>query len=352
MTATVQTESIGSGRFPRARLLAGVTPLDLLGNISGHGGLAPILVKRDDLTGLAMGGNKVRKLEFYAGKALAEGCDTLLITGAVQSNYVRVTAAAARRCGMDCHIQLEDRVDGADELYLGNGNVLLDRLLGATLHRLPKDADEAAADAGLDAIADGLRAKGRKPFVIHLGARWEPRGALGYVLAAKELLDQAAAMGRNITQVVVASGSGQTHSGLLTGLRLVGSRLPVTGVCVRRDAAQQKARIAQVCANLGKLIGRPGLVTEADIQVTDAHLGPGYGKVGQDAWDALIRAAQAEGLLLDPVYTAKSFAGALAVAARPELTRDGDVLYVHTGGTPALFAYQHAIEAALAVPVS
>ncbi len=345
---SVETVRIGNADFPRRRLISGTPPLERLANLSGHGGRAPILVKRDDLTGLGLGGNKVRKLEFYTGHALAQGCDTLIITGAVQSNYVRVTAAAACAAGLDCHIQLEDRVAGMDAGYRTGGNVLLDRMFGATLHHLPAEATEADADAGLDAIADGLRAKGRNPFVIHLGAAFEPRGALGYILAAREILDQIAQAGITVTQIVTASGSGLTHSGLLTGLRLAGSKLPVTGICVRRDAVQQRARITEVCANLGKLIGRPGLVGLDDVIVTDRFLAPGYGKNSPETWAAFLAAARQEGLLLDPVYTSKSFAGALAMADDRDAMAGGAVLYLHTGGLPALFAYEAAIDEALA----
>ena len=332
---SVETVRIGNADFPRRRLISGTPPLERLANLSGRDGRAPILVKRDDLTGLGLGGNKVRKLEFYTGQALAQGCDTLVITGAVQSNYVRVTAAAACAAGLDAG-------------YRTGGNVLLDRMFGATLHHLPAEASEADADAGLDAIADALRAKGRNPYVIHLGAAFEPRGGLGYILAAREILDQIAQAGVSVTQVVTASGSGQTHSGLLTGLRLAGSTLPVTGVCVRRDAVQQQARITQICGNLGRLIGRPDLVGPDDIVVTDRFLGPGYGKNSPETWGAFLAAARQEGLLLDPVYTSKSFAGALAMADDRDAMAGGAVLYLHTGGLPALFAYEAAIDEALA----
>ncbi len=345
---SVETVRIGNADFPRRRLISGTPPLERLANLSGHGGRAPILVKRDDLTGLGLGGNKVRKLEFYTGHALAQGCDTLIITGAVQSNYVRVTAAAGCAAGLGCHIQLEDRVAGMDAGYRTGGNVLLDRMFGATLHHLPAEATEADADTGLDAIADGLRAKGRNPYVIHLGAAFEPRGALGYILAAREILDQIDRAGVTVTQVVTASGSGLTHSGLLTGLRLAGSKLPVTGICVRRDAVQQRARITEVCANLGKLIGHPDLVGPDDVIVTDRFLAPGYGKNSPETWAAFLAAARQEGLLLDPVYTSKSFAGALAMADDRDAMAGGAVLYLHTGGLPALFAYEAAIDEALA----
>ena len=215
-----------------------------------------------------------------------------------------------------------------------------------TFEALPERAAAFLARVKQQA-ADSLRAEGWNPYVIHLGARYEPRGALGYILAAREILDQIDAMNIDVTRIVTASGSGQTHSGLLTGLRLAGSGLPVTGICVRRDAEQQHARITQVCKNLGHLIGRPDLVKPDDVQVTDEFLGPGYGKNSPETWGAFLAAAREEGLMLDPVYTSKSFAGALAAAADIG-PKGGTVLYLHTGGLPALAAYEAAIDQALA----
>jgi len=206
--------------FPRVSVAHVPTPLEPLANLSADFGTS-IFVKRDDCTGFALGGNKVRQLEFYIGAALHEGADTILITGAIQSNFVRTAAAMARRFGMDCHIQLEERVDGAGDLYRTNGNVLLDRLLGATIHSFPVGEDESAADQSIYRIADGLRAEGRKPYVITLGTDHPPLGALGYVDAALELVGQIDGE-PPFDEIIVGSGSASTHSGLLFGLRAIG----------------------------------------------------------------------------------------------------------------------------------
>ena len=262
--------------FPRAELCHAPTPLERLENLSKA--LGPeIFIKRDDCTGLAMGGNKARQLEYYLGRAQAEDADTILITGAVQSNYVRMAAAAARHCAMDCHIQLEERVARDDSLYRNSGNVLLDRVLGATIHSYPQGEDEAGADARLEELADDLRTKGARPFVIHLGPGHDPLGALGYVAAAGEILDQIADQGISITDIVVASGSGATHAGLLTGLRARGGMMRVRGVCVRRDAGAQKKRVMDACRKLAGMLKIAPPVREEDVLVTDATLAPGYG---------------------------------------------------------------------------
>ncbi len=226
----------GIARFPRARLGHAPTPIDAAPNLGAALGI-DLRIKRDDCTGLAFGGNKVRQLEFHFGEAQARGADTVLVTGAVQSNLVRIVAAAARKLGMAVHIQLEDRVDGMGALYRASGNLLLDRVLGATLHPFPEGEDEAAADAALERRAAALAAEGRNPYVIHSAPGHAPLGGLGYVLAAEEIVEQARDTG--FDAVVCASGSALTHAGMLVGLRALGERVPVLGICVRRDAASQ-----------------------------------------------------------------------------------------------------------------
>ena len=201
--------------MPRVRLGHTPTPIDELANLARSFDGLRCYVKRDDCTGLAFGGNKVRQLEFYIGEAQAERADTILITGARQSNFVRLAAAAARTLGMDCHIQLEERVPRDDSLYRESGNVLIDRLLGATLHVFPEGENEAGADTRLETIAAELKDKGRYPYVIHLAPGHRPLGALGYVVAARELLHQLSNGGQTVDAIVVASGSGNTHAGLL-----------------------------------------------------------------------------------------------------------------------------------------
>ncbi len=321
---------------PRARLCATVTPIERLPRLSKQLGGATLFVKRDDLTPVAMGGNKLRQLEFYVGEALAEGADTLLITGAVQSNFVRLAAAVACRAGMQCHLQLEERVDSCAPEYRESGNVLLDRLFGATLHRYPVGEDEQGADAELERLANGLRDAGRRPYVIHLGPDHPPLGALGYVDAAREIVAQLETGGIDIDRVVVASGSGATHAGLLFGLRLLDVPIAVTGICVRRPAAAQRQRIVGHCEGIAALLGVANPVSAADVLLDDRYLAPGYGKPGAEAREAIRLAARQEGLLVDPVYTAKALAGALQAAATP----GAGVLFVHTGGSPAIFGYR------------
>lgn len=332
-------------QLPRARLFSGTTIIEELPRLTEANGGGNLFMKRDDTIALAFGGNKVRQLEFYFGEAVAEGADTVLITGAVQSNFVRLTAAGARKLGMECHIQLEDRVPKNDPAYQNSGNVLIDRILGATLYSYPDGEDEAGADRELHRIADKLRADGKKPYVIHLSPGHPPLGALGYVDAARELLAQCEEQDLVLDEVVIASGSGATHAGLLFGLRALGARMPVTGICVRRDALKQKPRIIDRCAEIADLLKIPSPVAHEDIIVTDAFLEPGYGRMNQTVADGMLLAAKCEALITDPVYTAKTLTGFLARAR--ELGEGKNLLMFHTGGTPAIFGYEKDITAAI-----
>ncbi len=329
--------------FPKVELCHAPTPLERLGNLSRAVNGPKIFIKRDDCTGLAMGGNKARQLEYYLGRAQEVRADTILITGAVQSNYVRMAAAAASRCAMDCHIQLEERVARDDPLYRNSGNVLLDRILGATIHSYPQGEDEEGADARLEELADDLRARGARPYVIHLGPGHDPLGALGYVTAAWEILDQIADRKIPITDMVVASGSGATHAGLLSGLRAregaTGSAIRLWGVCVRRDAAAQKTRVSDICRKLAGMLNIDQVVSEEDVRLTDAVLAPGYGMLNDATEKAIRLMAENEGIFLDPVYTGKAAAGMIELIDSGEIGPGAGVLFVHTGGTPALFAY-------------
>jgi D-cysteine desulfhydrase/L-cysteate sulfo-lyase len=340
------------GRFgrldtlPRARLASDITTLERMPNIEREiarhlAGGPRLYVKRDDTQPLAFGGNKVRQLDFYFGEALEQGADTVLITGAVQSNFCRLCAAFAARLGMECHIQLEERVPKNDPLYRASGNVLVERMLGATLHSYPHGEDEAGADARLEELAAGLRDEGRKPYVIHLAPGHPPVGALGYVVAAQELAGQLAEMEIEPTAVVVASGSGATHAGLLFGLRALGIPAPVLGICVRRDAEQQIPRLLRRCGEIADLLGVESPVSEADVQVTDEFLAPGYGQLNVATRDAILMGASHEALMLDPVYTGKAMAGFLDRARSGNA--DETLVFLHTGGTPGIFAYGNAL---------
>ena len=327
--------------FPRCRLAHLPTPLEAMPRLSGQLDGVALLVKRDDCTGLGFGGNKVRQVEYYFGQAVKEKSDTVLITGAVQSNFVRVTAAAARRLGMECHIQLEERVPGVEALYRTSGNVLLNRILGATLHSYPDGEDEEGADARLGEIAGQLRQRGSNPYIIPLGPLHAPLGALAYIDAAAELMTQLDQQSIRIDHLVVASGSGATHAGLLFGLRALGSRINVTGVCPRRDAQSQRRRIAGHLQKLTTMLGMDPDIEPDDIRLTDVSLAPGYGRLNDATVKALRLTARCEGLFLDPVYTAKTMAGLFHLVKQHEIS--GKVLFWHTGGQPALFGYADAL---------
>lgn len=319
---------------PRARIVAGPTPLVHAPRLSAELGI-DLFIKRDDLAGPTLGGNKSRQLEYHFGAALAEQADTILITGAVQSNFARLAAAVARSFGMQAEVQLERRVSTSSDLYATSGNVLLNRVVGAHVASYPEGEDEAGADTALADRAKELRAKGRRPYVIPLSEGHPPLGALGYVDAAQEILAQDA----GFDVFVVASGSGSTHSGLLAGLRGAGSGADVLGSCVRRDARQQKARIGRVTRRLGGMRRDVGAVDDDDIRLWDGALAPGYGQIGPRAAQAIRMMAHQEGLLLDPVYTAKGFAAIPALVSDGTIRPGARVCFVHTGGLAALFAY-------------
>ncbi len=342
MDATVEIRQKPLGKLdelPRCRLMSGETPLEEMTNMAGRLGPARLFVKRDDLTGPAFGGNKVRQLEFYIGEAEAQGADTVLITGAVQSNFVRLAAASARMRGMDCHIQLEERVPKNDPIYRNSGNVLIDKILGATLHSYPDGEDETGADANLGEIARGLKADGKRPYIIHLSPGHAPLGALGYVDAARELVAQCEAAGIALSEVVLASGSGHTHGGMLFGLRALGHEARVTGVCVRRDAGQQFGRISNRCEEIAALLEMDNpVVPEDDIVLADVYLAPGYGQLNDAIIAAMKLAAETEAMITDPVYTAKAMCGFID---RAKAADEGQaIVFLHTGGTPAIFGYE------------
>jgi len=325
-------------RFPRAELMNGETPLVRLGRMSEQLGI-DMWLKRDDLTGLGFGGNKTRQLEFYFGDALAKGADTVLITGAVQSNYVRSAAAAAAQLGLRAILQLEERVAGMGEPYYNSGNVLLAKLLGAEHIWYPEGEDEAGADASLHAHAERVKDNGGKPYVIHLGLHSPPLGALGYVAGGIELCAQM----DDFDACVVPSGSGATHAGLLTGMRLSGQSAPVYGICVRRDHQQQQSRVKTLLQKLASLLDVDPQLTSDAVVTWDGALAPGYGKMGPSTQHALALMARTEGIFLDPVYTAKTFAGLLDLIGNGHILTGQKVVMLHTGGLPALFGYQEEL---------
>ena len=317
------------GRYPLGTL---PTPFEPLGRLGAELGV-PLWVKRDDLTGLGLGGNKVRKLEYLVGDALATGCDTVVTFGALQSNHARQTAAACARAGLRCVLVLSRTVPRTGAAYTDGGNVLLDRLFGADVRVVDPDEVEAAVAA----LTDELAADGRR-------VRWVPPGGsdsvgtAGYVRGGQELAADAAAAGVDLSHVVVASSSGGTQAGLLVGLRAAGCRATVHGVAVYKDAARTNATVAKLVASTSALLGldAPG---DDEVVCDDRYLGDGYGLPTPEMADAVRRFARTEGLALDPVYSGKAAAALVAMAAAGELAGATGVAFVHTGGSPSLFAY-------------
>ena len=323
-------------RFTRLELVPSPTPLERLERLSKQLG-RDLYVKRDDLTPFALGGNKVRKLEYLAAEALAQGADTLVTAGAIQSNHVRQTAALAARLGLSCVALLENPIGTADRNYLENGNRLLLDLFGTEVEPVPNldNADELLA-----AAAERLRGAGRSPYVVPIGGS-NALGALGYVRAGLELAEQIRASGETFAAVVLASGSAGTHAGLALALEYALPGTRVIGVTVSRPDATQRPKVEGLLQRTAELLGVP-VPASLRVELWDRYFGPRYGEPNALTLEALGHAARLEGLLLDPVYTGKAFAGLLDGAAHGAFDGDGPVLFLHTGGSPALFAYHPA----------
>jgi len=328
-------------RFPRIRLAHLPTPLEPLPRLSEALGVE-LWIKRDDCTGLAGGGNKTRKLEFLLGEAFEQEADTLVTQGAVQSNHVRQTAAAAAAHGLACEVILEERTGSKALDYVGNGNVLLDRLFGARLRFVPGGSDMAME---LERTAQEVRARGGKPYVIPGGGS-NAIGALGYVDCAREIVVQADELDLKIDRVVSATGSAGTHAGLVAGLAVMGADIPVLGVGVRAPKERQEANVLKLARETAALLGRPDAVSDEMVVADCDYVGEGYGLIDQGVVDALALAARTDGIVLDPVYTGKAMKGLIALARQGRFEGE-TVVFLHTGGAQGLFGYQGELEAML-----
>lgn len=323
-------------RFPRRRYTPAPTPLEPLVNLTRLLGGPELWIKRDDLTGLAAGGNKTRKLEFLVADAIAQGCDTLITVGAVQSNHCRLTLAAAAKEGLKCRLLLEQRVAGS---YKGDasGNNLLFDLIGAE----KIEVVEAGADlaARMAAMADELKRDGRKAYVIPGGGS-NALGALGYVACAQELLHQAFEQQVRVDHIVVASGSAGTHAGLLVGLEGANADIPLTGVNVRRPRAEQEGNVHKLVGETAALLKLDTPIPKEKVVALDDWVGPGYSLPTKEMVEAVRLLASTEAILLDPVYTGKAMAGLIGLVRHGRFKAGDNVVFVHTGGAPALYAYQ------------
>ena len=318
-------------RFPLAQL---PTPVEELASLSKILGGPHLYMKRDDQTGLALGGNKTRKLEFLIADALALKADTVLTAGAAQSNHCRQTAAAAARAGLRCELIL-----GGEEPDVPGGNLLLDRLLGATIHWTgPERRGERMAE-----IADQLQTAGRKPYVIPYGGS-NAVGATGYALAMIEIQAQLKALPRRVNRIIIASSSGGTQAGMAVGARITGFNGQIIGISIdkgERGPERYEAELAALANSIAAHVGSTEHFTAGDFIVNYDYLGGGYGVVGDPEREAIRLTASHEGILLDPVYTGRAMAALIDLIRRKAFPTNETILFWHTGGAPALFAYAH-----------
>jgi L-cysteate sulfo-lyase len=327
---------------PRFILIEGPTPIQRLTRLEQALGCSvcpPIYVKRDDLMGVGGGGNKLRKLEFLIGEALDQGCDTFITTGARQSNHARLSAAAAARAGLSCELILTDTVARDDEAYRRNGNVLLDDLFGATVHRRPGDVDALAVAHDR---AEQLSAQGRRAYVVGSGGS-SPLGCLGYALCAEEIMAQERDLGLRFGRIIVPNGSSGTHAGLAAGMKAAGDEPGrIESFTVLAPIEKARAITTELAMRTLALIDPASVFIEGDIVVTDGQLGEGYGVPTEAMFEGVRLVAGSEGLLLDPVYGGKAFAGLIAAIREGAWRIEEPLLFVMTGGLPGLFAYEPA----------
>ncbi|MEM7736101.1 MAG: D-cysteine desulfhydrase [Deinococcota bacterium] len=325
-------------RFPRRRYTPYATPIEPLNALSHELGGPNLFIKRDDLLGLTAGGNKTRKLEFLLADALGQGADTLITTGAPQSNHCRLTLAAAVKEGLKCRLVLEERVPNSYD-PAASGNNFLFKLLGVeAITVVPLGTDLAAA---MQAEADKLAAEGRKGYIVPGGGS-NALGALGYVSCAEELLQQTFEIGLKLDAIVASSGSGGTHAGMVVGMHGNNAQIPVLGISVRRPSDEQEGNIYKLASKTAELLELPDVPRDA-VKVFDAYVGDGYSLPTAGMIEAVTLLAQHEGILLDPVYTGKTMAGMIDLVRQGHFAASSNVLFLHTGGSPALYAYQDVL---------
>lgn len=318
--------------IPRQSLGFFPTPLIALSRLSKALDGPTIFMKRDDNTGLALGGNKTRKLEFIMGDALAQGADCVITAGAAQSNHCRQTAAAAASLGLECHLVL-----GGEEPEQTSGNLLLDKIFGSHIHWA--GANRKGED--IPKIVEQLTKQGKKPYVIPYGGSNE-LGALAFVEAFKELESQRESMDVLFTHIVFASSSGATQAGLMLGKKILNSPAQIVGINIDKgetDKVPFDQYTVALANSTASLIGADHQFTESDLTLNSDYVGEGYGVVGTLENEAIAMTAQTEGILLDPVYTGRAMGGLIDMIRSGKIKKTDRVLFWHTGGAPALFAY-------------
>lgn len=322
-------------KFPRRRYTQGQTPIEKLTRLSAELGGPTLYVKRDDFLGLMGGGNKTRKLEFLVADALFQGADTLITCGAVQSNHCRLTLAAAVKEGMKCRFVLEERVAGSYNPE-ASGNNFLFRLLGVEKIKVVPAGSHMMEE--MHQVANDVANEGRKAYIIPGGGS-TPIGATGYVACAEEILSQAFEKGLNIDNIVCASGSAGTHAGLVTGFFGNNSNIPVIGINVSRTKNEQEKIVYDLVQGTAAHVGIRSTIPRESVVCFDEYVGPGYSLPTPEMVEAVKMLAMTEGILLDPVYTGKAMAGLINLIRKGYFSKDENVLFIHTGGSPAIYAY-------------
>lgn len=322
-------------KFPRRRYTDGETAIEFLPAFTRALGGPKVFIKRDDLLGLTAGGNKTRKLEFLVADALAQGADTLITCGAIQSNHCRLTLAAAVKEGLKCQLVLEERVAGSYHPE-ASGNNFLFHLLGVEKTRVvPGGAD---LESAMRSMADDLADEGRSGYIIPGGGS-NPIGATGYVSCAQEIQGQLFKTGLDIDRLVVASGSTGTHAGLITGFHGCNMNIPIVGIGVSRDPGEQDPMVYSLVQQTAERVGvKQDIPPEAVVTFGD-YWRPKYSVPNRKMVEAVTMLARTEGILLDPVYTGKTMAGLIDLSRKGYFRKDENILFVHTGGSPGLYAY-------------
>jgi D-cysteine desulfhydrase len=318
--------------IPRIQINFLPTPLVELKRLAGVLDGPRILMKRDDLTGLGLGGNKTRKLEFLLGEALSQNCDVVITAGAMQSNHCRQTAAAAAAAGLECHLAL-----GGEPPAFPDGNLLLDYLFGAVVHF----CGEQTKGEKIPEIAEKLRSEGRKPYIIPFGGS-NAIGAMGFVAAVSELKDQLSTMSLTVDYVILPSGSGGTHAGITVGVDMYDLSMQVIGVGIDKGESGDppfESELATLANQIAEKLGIESRYSSSKFQMRYDYFGGGYEVVGELEREAIKLVAKQEGILLDPVYSGRAMGGLIDMIRNREFSSTDTVLFWHTGGTPALFEF-------------
>lgn len=329
-------------KFERYPLTFGPTPIERLERLSRHlGGGVEIFAKRDDCnSGLAFGGNKLRKLEYIVPDAIASGADTLVSIGGVQSNHTRQVAATAAKIGMKCRLVQESWVPFQDAVYDRVGNILMSRVMGAEVELVDEGFDIGIRESWERALED-VKAKGGKPYAIPAGASVHKFGGLGYVGFAEEVRAQEAALGLRFDYIVVCTVTGSTHAGMVVGFAKDGRARNVIGIDASFTPEKTRAQVLDIAQRTAELVGLGQDITEEDVVLKEDYAYPVYGVPSAETNEAIRLAARLEGMMTDPVYEGKSMQGLIDLVRKGFFPAGSKVLYAHLGGVPAINGYSY-----------